>query len=176
LTPIIVVVVLLASGLFGPRVVRGLVAHLGTAVAHNELALRALGWCWIGVPVLVLTALLLLRQRIDRTVRGVVATVMLCLAATSAMLTGTRRGRRLEVVFGDVYPDAQPLSFGWASAVMTVFAMLAVSAAVFIVAGKLAGRPLSAETQRKIGPGLGAALILVAVAGLWFALAGPLPN
>ncbi|MET7278699.1 hypothetical protein ABZS29_10760 [Kribbella sp. NPDC005582] len=172
---ILVVAVLVVSGVFGDLYVRDFVAHLGTAVAHDELALRALGWCWLGVPVVVLTVLLLLRHRLSRRVRGVVSTVMFCLAASSAMLPGGRRSRP-KVVFGDVYPDAQPLSYGWASAGLTIVAMLAVSAVVLLVAGKIAGRPLPAATQRKIAPGLGVALILLAAGGLWIALAGPLPT
>src|SRR5690242_17611125 len=50
--PIIVFVVLLTSGLLGRHYVRDIVAALGTALAHDELSLRALGWCWIGVPLL----------------------------------------------------------------------------------------------------------------------------
>ncbi|TDD48738.1 hypothetical protein E1263_33070 [Kribbella antibiotica] len=174
--PILIVAVLLTSGLLGRRYVRDLVAHLGTAVSHNELALRALGWAWVGVPLVVLTVLLVLRRRIDRTIRGVVATAALCLAASSAMLTGGRRAPRAEVFFGAVYPDAQPLSYGWAAAGLTIFAMLAVSAITLIVAGKIAGRPMPAAVQQKVGHALGVALILLLAAGLLLALTGPLPS
>ncbi|WP_344160977.1 hypothetical protein [Kribbella yunnanensis] len=173
---IAVLVVLLTSGVLGHQYVKPFVRWLGVAVGHDELVLRALGWAWLGVPLVVIALLVSLRVRVAPRLRLVLAFTALALAASSAMLVGSRRGQSQQKVFGDVYPDAQPLGYGWGAAGLSIFAMFVVAALTYIIAGKLAGTPLPHPTHQRIGRAVIAMCVVVLLGGLWLALTGPLPN
>jgi len=171
-----VIVVLVVSGMLGHHYVKPFVRWLGGVVGHDELALRALGWAWLGVPLVMIALLLILRERVPPQPRSVLAVAAFTLAASSAMLPGGRRGESEEKLFGEVYPDAQPLGYGWGAAGLSIFAMFVVAAITYIIAGKIAGTPLPKPARKRIDPVLGAACVALLIGGLWLALTGPLPT
>ncbi len=171
----LVVVVLVVSGMFGHLYVKAFVRWLGAAVGHDELVLRALGWAWLGVPLLVITALLILRRRLSLPARQILGTAAFTLAASSAMLLG-RRGDSEEKVFGEVWPDAQPLGYGWGASGLSIVAMVVVASITYIIAGKIAGTPLSKPAQKRIDLALAPVCVVLLLGGLWIALTGPLPT
>ncbi|MGW6281973.1 hypothetical protein [Kribbella sp. NPDC055071] len=148
---------------------------LGAAVGHSELALRAIGWCWGGLPWVVLSTAIVLHHRALLTsgVRtGLKYVLPIWVGSAAFLLPG--RTSSLERRFGSAWPDARPLGFGWGCGAATVAAMLLVVIITGVILKKLPGQ----RTKRGLGAlGVGAAVVWAALtaAGLIAALAAPLP-
>lgn len=174
--PLTAFAVLILSGVFGDLVVRDVVRSVGDVAGTDELVLRAVGWAWMGGPLVVMTALFAVRRRLGPVVKAVLTYVMSTVAASSAMLLGHRGDGGPERRFGEAYLVARPVSFGWASAVGALILTFLLGLVTLAIVGKVAGRPLSKDGQVRLGWGLGGLWIVLLGVSLWFGLTGPLPN
>lgn len=163
-------VVAVAAGLGGAYVGEDLVGWIGRQTNHNEQVLRLLGWCWIGLPLLLALWSASIHQRIRPTARPAIALVLASWAASSAILLPGRRAT-LEDRFGTAYPDARVLGFGWGAGVLSVFLIGAVTVAGILVVNKTLGQ----RGARPLSVGLTVAAVLLGAAGLVTALVAPLP-
>ncbi|GAA0574282.1 hypothetical protein GCM10009534_05210 [Kribbella sandramycini] len=170
------VVTLLVAAVGGRWFVKDVVGWVGGQVGHDELTLRLLGWAWVGVPMLVISALLWFGERVPLPVRKVVGATALAIGASSAMLRTGHRGPSEEQIFGEVWADAQPLSYGWGAAAGTVLAMFGVMLVVYLIAGKVAGSPLPPRPRALIGKALWPVWIVLVGLGIWLAVAGRMPS
>jgi hypothetical protein len=147
---------------------------LGRVVGHSELALRAIGWCWGGLPWVVLFVAVVLHGRapLARGVRVLQYVLPIWIGSAAFLLPG--RTTSLERRFGTAWPDAAPLGFGWGCGALPVAAMLLVVIITGVILKKLPGQ----RTRRGLSAlSVGAAVVWTALtaAGLIAALAAPLP-
>jgi hypothetical protein len=166
------IVVALACGLGGGVVGEEVVTAIGRATDHHEPTLRALGWCWSGLPFTLTIAATFLRARIAPRAKPYVA-VLLAAWAASGTLFLPARGSTSEGRFGTAYPDAKFLSYAWAAGFLSIFALLVVGSAAILIVGRLSGaKPLKGKL---IGWVFNVLAVLFITAGLAVALVGPLP-
>jgi hypothetical protein len=152
-----------------------LAGWLGRAVGHSDFALRVIGWCWGGLPWVVVFAAIVLhgRRPLARGVRMRLQCVLPIWIGTAAFLLPGRTDS-LEDRFGTAWPDAKPLGFAWACGALTVAAMLLVVIIAGLILKKLPGQ----RTKRDIRT-LGTVMVVgwtaLTAAGLIAALVAPLP-
>lgn len=174
--PLTAFAVLLLSGVFGDLVVRDVVRSIGEVAGTDELVLRAVGWAWMGGPLVVLTVAFVLRRRLGPGLKAVLTYLTSTVAASSVMLLGHRGDGGPERRFGEVYPVAQPVSYGWAAAVASVILTFVLGLIILLIVAKVAGKPLPTAAQVRLGYGLGGLWVALLAVSLWFGLTGPLPN
>lgn len=166
------IAVALICGLGGGIVGEDVVGALGRLVDHDEFLLRLLGWCWGGLPYVLVAVAFFVRRRLVRA-RAVLVSVLAAWCASVALLL-PGRGSSLEHRFGSAYPDARVLGFASACGILPVFASLFLTLIVVLVAHKIFGRPAK-ERVDKLTAGLFIAWSLLTAAGLVAAFVGPLP-
>ncbi len=174
--PLTAFAVLILSGVFGDLVVRDVVRAIGDVAGTDELVLRAVGWAWLGGPLVVMTVVFGLRRRLSPVLKAALTYVMSAVAASSSMLLGHRGDGGREKRFGDVQHLATPISYGWAAAVLSVIATVVLGLVILLIVIKVAGKPLPKATQVRVGYGLGCLWVVLLGVSLWFGLTGPLPN
>lgn len=167
------VVVVLACGIGGGFVGDSVVGAVGRVVDHSELALRVLGWCWGGLPYVVIGAAFVGRAKLTRNVLLAVTYVLAVWIGSAAFLL-PGRSSSLEHRFGTAYPDARPLSFAWACGFLAAAAMVLLVVIAVLVLRKLWGKPTKQQLQT-LGRGLAATWVILTAAGLVAALIGPMP-
>jgi len=170
---LVLVVVVLGCGLGGPYVGESVVGALGRAVGHSELALRALGWGWGGLPYVVAVAAFVGQAKLSRNVKLALPYLLAVWIGSAALLIPGRYSS-LEERFGTAYPDARPLSFGWACGFLsTAVTVLLVAIALILfkrILGTITKRHL--QTLNRV---LAAVWVVLTTAGLVAALIGPMP-
>jgi hypothetical protein len=160
-------------GVGGAFVGEPVISGLGNLVNHHELVLRTLGWCWGGLPFVVLVTAYSQRHRLrPQTKRGLTYAVAVWAASGALLLPGRRS--TLEERFGGAYLDAQPLGFGWAAGFLALVALGFLVALLIIGWGKLTG---TATKQSLVGlsRAITSLWALLTAAGLLAALVAPLP-
>ncbi|TCO24835.1 hypothetical protein EV652_108371 [Kribbella steppae] len=170
---LVVVVVAVGCGLGGAVVGESVVGALGRAVDHRELVLRALGWCWGGLPYVVITAALVGRAKLTRNVKLALPYLLAVWIGSAALLIPGRYST-LEERFGTAYPDARPLSFGWACGFLSTAATVLLVAIALILFKKLLGSITKRHLQT-LNRVLTAIWVVLTAAGLVAALIGPMP-
>lgn len=160
-------------GVGGAFVGESVVGALGRLVNHQELVLRTLGWCWGGLPFVVLVAAYSQRQRLAQRTRHRFGYAVAVWAASGALLIPGRYSSTQER-FGTAYADARPLSFGWAAGFLALFALVFLAALVIIIWRKLTGTATK-ESLTTLNRAIAIVWALLTAAGLVTALAAPLP-
>lgn len=166
--------VALICGVGGAFVGEDVVGGLGRLVNHNEFTLRVLGWCWGGLPFVVLVVAYSQRHRLSRRAKRGFTYAVTAWAASGALLLPGRRST-LEDRFGDAYLDVRPLGFGWAAGFLSLFATFIAAGLLVILWRKLTGT----VTKRSVvilNRGLTILWVLLTVAGLITALLAPMPD
>lgn len=165
--------VAVVCGVGGAFIREDVVGALGRFVDHNELPLRLLGWCWGGLPFVVLVVAYSQRRRLVlRAKHGLVYALVIWAASGALLMPG--RHSSLEDRFGSAYSDARPLGFGWAAGFLSVFATFLAVAILILVWRKLTGtvtKPALVALNRLIV----VLWVLFTAAGLIAALVAPLP-
>jgi hypothetical protein len=170
---LVVVVTVFACGIGGGFVGESVVGALGRAVDHSELALRVLGWCWGGLPYVVIAAAFVGRAKLTRNAR-LALTYLLAVWLASAALLIPGRSSSLEDRFGTAYPDARPLSFAWACGFLSAAATVLLVVVAVLLVNKFRGTPTKQDLQN-LNRTLTTAWVVLTVAGLVGALLGPMP-
>lgn len=161
------VVTALACGTGGAFLADDVVHGLGNLTGHDEATLRALGWCWGGLPWCVVTALVMLRGRFPARPASYLVVVWL----TSAALLIPARGQTGEDRFGTAGADGRAVSFGWACGFLAVAVTLVVVGAVAVIGARLRRREVTKAVLRRTSAVLTAVWLLAPLAGLAIALA-----
>jgi len=159
-------------GLGGAYVGEDVVGALGRTVGHNEFVLRALGWCWGGLPFVLIAVAFFLRDRLAPVRAWIAGVLAVWLGSGSLLLPGRNSTRELR--FGSAELDALPLAFGWACGIMPFFASTFLTILAILIARRLFGR-LDANRMNKLAIGLFTVWCLLTTAGLVAAFAAPLP-
>jgi hypothetical protein len=159
-------------GIGGAYVAEDVVGALGDAVGHNESVLRALGWCWGGLPFVLIAVAYRLRDRLATVKAWVAGVLAVWLGSGSFLLPG--RNSTPQLRFGSAQLDAGSLAFGWACGIMPFFASTFLTIVAILIARRLLG-PLGPNQMNKLAIGLFAAWCLLTTAGLVAAFAAPLP-
>ncbi|MGC4936725.1 hypothetical protein [Kribbella sp. DT2] len=144
------IVVALACGLAGGVVGEEVVSAIGGATDHEELALRALGWCWSGLPFTLTIVATFLRARLAPRVKPYVAMLLAAWAASGTLFIPAR-GSTPEGRFGAAYPDARFLSYAWAAGFLSIFALLVVGSAAILIVSKAKPQMGKPQKGRLIG-------------------------
>jgi hypothetical protein len=160
-------------GVGGAFVGENVVSALGRLVNHHELVLRGLGWCWGGLPFVVLVAAYSQRHRLSQRVKHGLAYAVMAWAASGALLIPGRHSS-LGERFDSAYLDARPLGFGWAAGFLSIFAMVLLVALLIIVWRKLTGT-VTKQAVVVLNRAIAALWSLLTAAGLIAALVAPLP-
>ena len=160
-------------GVGGAFVGESVVGALGRLVNHHELVLRTLGWCWGGLPFVVLVAAYSQRQRLSSPVKHAIGYAVAAWAGSGALLIPGRRSTS-EERFGSAYLEARPLGFGWAAGFLSLFATVLLVAAVIIVWRKLTGT-VTKQSLVTLNRAIATLWGLLTAAGLIAALVAPLP-
>jgi hypothetical protein len=160
--------VALISGVGGSFVAEEVVGGLGRLLNHNDLALRVLGWCWGGLPFVVLVAAYSQRHRLSQRAKRGLTYAVTAWAASGALLIPGRRSSP-EERFGEAYLDGRPLAFGWAAGFLALFATFLLAALLAILWRKLSG-PVGILDR-----GITIIWVVLTTAGLLTALLAPLP-
>lgn len=166
-------VVAVCCGVGGAFVGEPVVAALGRLVNHHELVLRALGWCWGGLPSVALVAAYSQRHRLSQRAKHAVAYAAAVWTATAALLIPGRHSS-MEDRFGSAYLDARPLAFGWASGFLSVFATVLL-VAVLIIGWRKLTRTVTKQSVIILNRAITILWSLLAAAGLVTALIAALP-
>lgn len=165
--------VALICGVGGAFVGENVVGALGRLVNHHELTLRVLGWCWGGLPFVVLVLAYTQRHRLSqRAKRGLTYAVTIWAASGALLIPG--RHSSLEDRFGSAYLDARPLGFGWAAGFLALFATFVAAALLVLLWRKLTGT-VTKQSVRTLNRGLTILWILLTAAGLITAVVAPMP-
>ncbi|WP_433013130.1 hypothetical protein [Kribbella sp. CA-294648] len=165
--------VALLCGVGGAFVADDVVGGLGRLVNHDEFALRVLGWCWGGLPFVVLVLAYTQRHRLSQRIkRGLTYAVTAWTASGALLMPG--RHSSAEERFGEAYLDARPLGFGWAAGFMALFATFLATALLAIVWRKLTGT-VTKQSVVTLNRGFTIFLVLFTVGGLIAALLAPMP-
>lgn len=167
------IAVVLTCGLGGAVFGQDVVEAIGRWTGHDELVLRALGWCWSGLPFTLAAVLVAGHQRLGQSLRLALTYLLVVWAASGALLIPSR-GSSMERRFGDTYPDARVLGFGWACGLLAVFATLLLTIVGVLVVHKLLG-PTDKLKLRLLSRTLTVLWALLTAAGLAVALLAPLP-
>lgn len=170
---LVLVVTVFACGIGGGFVGESVVGALGRAVDHSESALRVLGWCWGGLPYVVIAAAFIGRARLTRNVR-LALTYLLAVWISSGAFLLPGRSSSLEHRFGTAYPDARPLSFAWACGFLSAAATVLLVVVAVLLLKKLRGTPTKQHLQN-LNRVLTTAWAILTAAGLVAALTGPMP-
>ncbi|TCN39680.1 hypothetical protein EV644_103236 [Kribbella orskensis] len=160
-------------GVGGAFVGEPVVAAVGRLVNHHELVLRGLGWCWGGLPFVVLVAAYTQRHRLSQHAKQVVAYALPIWAAAAALLIPGRHST-LEERFSSAYLDARPLAFGWAAGFLSTFATVLLVALLIIGWRKLT-RTVTKQSVVILNRAITILWSVLAAAGLAAALIAPLP-
>ncbi|MEU4390892.1 hypothetical protein [Kribbella sp. NPDC023855] len=165
--------VALVCGVGGSFVAEDVVGGLGRLLNHDEFALRVLGWCWGGLPFVVLVLAYSQRHRLSqRAKRGFTYTVTAWAASGALLIPG--RHTSAEERFGEAYLDSRPLGFGWAAGFMALFATFLVAGLLAVVWRKLTGT-VTRQSVTTLNRGLTVLWVLFTVGGLVAALLAPMP-
>ncbi|WP_433164119.1 hypothetical protein [Kribbella sp. CA-247076] len=167
------VVVVLACGIGGGFVGESVVGAVGRAVNHSELGLRVLGWCWGGLPYVVIAAVFVGRTRLSRAALLAMTYLLAVWVASGALLIPGRTSS-LEDRFGSAYPDARPLSFGWACGFLAAAATLLLIVVGVLVLKRLR-RAVTKRDLQKLSTVLTTAGGVLALGGLVGAVFAPMP-
>lgn len=165
--------VALICGVGGAFVGEDVVGGLGRLVNHNELTLRVLGWCWGGLPFVVLVAAYSQRHRLSQRAKRGLAYAVTAWAASGALLIPGRHSS-LEDRFGGAYLDARPLGFGWAAGFLSLFATFLAAGLLVLLWRKLTGT-VTKQSVGTVNRGITIVWILLTAAGLLTALLAPMP-
>jgi len=157
------------TGLTGALVGKQLMTALGHLVNHQELVLRILGWCWSGLPFVVLAVAITQRRHLSERARAAL-TYLLAVWVGSAAVLLPGRTSNLERRFGSAYPDARPLGFGWGAGALSLFVSLLLAGLVIVLL-----RRFGAIDQVILNRVLVCLWIIATAAGLVVALFAPLP-
>jgi hypothetical protein len=170
---VVLVVVVFACGLGGGFVGESVVGALGRVVDHGELVLRVVGWCWGGLPYVVIGAAFVGRAKLSRNGKlGLTYLLAVWIGSGALLIPG--RSSSLEQRFGSAYPDARPLSFGWACGFLSTVATVLVIVVAVLLLKKLRGTPAKQHLQT-LSRALTATWAVLTTAGLVAALIGPMP-
>jgi len=165
--------VALICGVGGAFFGESVVGALGLVVGHNELVLRILGWCWGGLPFVVLVVAYTQRHRLSqRAKRGLTYAVTAWAASGSLLLPG--RHSSAEERFGDAYLDARPLAFGWAAGFMALFVSFLAAGLLVLIWRKLTGT-VTKQSLGFLNWAIATLWILLTAAGLIAAVLAPMP-
>jgi hypothetical protein len=170
---LVLVVVALGCGISGAFIGETVVGAIGRAVDHRELVLRALGWCWGGLPYVVIAAALAGRSKLSRNVRLSLKYLLAAWIGSAALLIPGRYSS-LEDRFGTAYPDARPLSFGWACGFLTTAATFLLIAVAILLLKKVHGT-LTKQHVPTLNRVVTTTWAILTAAGLVAALIGPMP-
>ena len=157
------------TGLTGALVGKQVMSALGRLVNHQELVLRVLGWCWSGLPFLVLAVAINQRRLLAEGARAGLTYLLAVWAGSGALLLPGRTSN-LERRFGSAYPDARPLGFGWGAGALSIFVSLLLAGLVIVLL-----RRLGSIDQGILNRVLVGLWIIATAAGLVVALLAPLP-
>jgi hypothetical protein len=159
-------------GIGGAYVAEDVVGALGHAVVHNEYVLRALGWCWGGLPFVLIAVTYFLRDKLATAKSWIAGGLAVWLGSGSFLLPGRYSTRELR--FGSAQLDALPLAFGWACGIMPFFASTFLTILVILIVHRLFGR-LTVNQMHRLVVSLFTMWCLLTAAGLIAAFVAPLP-
>jgi hypothetical protein len=170
---LVLVVTVIGCGIGGGFVGESVIGALGGVADHSELVLRVLGWCWGGLPYVVIGAAFVGRAKLTRNVL-LALTYVLAVWIGSATLLLPGRSSSLEERFGSAYQDARPLSFAWACGFLSTAVTVLLIVVAVLLLKKLRGTPTTQHLQT-LGRALTATWAILTATGLVAALIGPMP-
>ncbi|MEU4196767.1 hypothetical protein AB0E69_33020 [Kribbella sp. NPDC026611] len=167
------IAVSLVSGVLGTFAGEPVATVLGNALNHHELPLRIAGWCWGGLPFVLLVLLLHFRTSLHQGLRLATGYVLTTWIATGWFLIPSRASS-LQSRLGTAAADMRPVTFAWATGVLPVIAVALLLLIVVLILKRSHGT-LSKQALHRMSTWLLAVWITFTAAGLLAALAAPLP-
>ncbi|MFC0628143.1 hypothetical protein [Kribbella deserti] len=166
--------VLLVCGLGGSQLAPHVVGALGRIAGHDELALRLIGWCWGGGPLLAWSLLVWLKERMSRPVKVAIGYAGIVWAGSAAMLLPGRHETDQER-FGAALADSRPLGFGWACGFLVLFLYLLLLAIASLLFRKFRPEPTTKAHLTVAGRVATTTWLILLAASLAAALFAPRP-